>query len=288
MILIIGASGAVGIPLVKVLVTRSSELKVLTSSEASAKNLNLLGVKETFVGDFRSIDDVNTVMKGTTSVCYIPARFKEDEFQTGKRIVDSARAEEVEHFCFCSAYHPQMELLGHHWQKLQVEEYLIESDLMYTVVQPSMFMQNLRVEWTRVINEGIYSRPYSPDARMNVIDTDDLGEAMAKIITDRTFWGATYELSGNGTLSHNEMAAIISEELGQKVTAVHRDIEEWKAWAIERDWTEYAIENYIRMCSHYNDHGYKFGNDITLQAILGRPATDYRTFVQKFIQQQVS
>ena len=109
MILIIGASGAVGIPLVKVLVTRSSELKVLTSSEASAKNLKLLGVKETFVGDFRSIDDVNTVMKGATSICYIPARFKEDEFQTGKRIVDSARAEEVEHFCFCSAYHPQME-----------------------------------------------------------------------------------------------------------------------------------------------------------------------------------
>ena len=121
---------------------------------------------------------------------------------------------------------------------------------------------------------------------MNVIDTDDLGEAMAVILMDNRFWGSTYELCGAGTLSHKEMAKIISEELGQKVSAVHRPIDDWKTWAIKRGWTEYAIKNYIQMCSHYNDHGYKFGNDITLQAILGRPATDYRTFVKKFIKLQ--
>ena len=70
------------------------------------------------------------------------------------------------------------------------------------------------------------------------------------------------------------------------LVAVHRPIDDWKTWAVENGWTEYAIKNYIQMCSHYNDHGYKFGNDITLQAILGRPATDYRTFVKKFIKLQ--
>ena len=286
MVLIIGASGAVGIPLIKELVARGSNLKVLTSNEVSAKNLLSMGVIETNIGDFRSDYDVDEAMRGATSVCYIPARFKEDEFEVGKRVIDSATAEDVEHFCFCSAYHPQIEQLGHHWQKLKVEEYLIGSDLKYTVVQPSMFMQNLRVEWSRIVNDGIYPRPYSPESPMNVIDTDDLGEAMAIILMDYRFWGSTYELCGSGTLSHKEMAKIISEELGQKVSAVHRPIDDWKTWAIKRGWTEYAIKNYIQMCSHYNDHGYKFGNDITLQAILGRPATDYRTFVKKFIKLQ--
>ena len=109
---------------------------------------------------------------------------------------------------------------------------------------------------------------------------------MANILLDNRFWGGTYELCGSETLSHNEMAGIISEELGKKVYAVHRDIEDWKAWAIEKEWTDYAIRNYINMCRHYNDHGYKYGNDLILQTILGRPATKYRSFIKKFIESQ--
>ena len=81
MVLIIGASGAVGIPLIKELVARGSKLKALTSNEASAKNLQSLGVMETIIGNFRSDNDVDEAMTGATSVCYIPARFKEDEFE---------------------------------------------------------------------------------------------------------------------------------------------------------------------------------------------------------------
>ncbi len=283
MVLIIGASGAVGIPLIKQLVGRGVELKVLTSNKVSEANLKALGVKKTVIGDFRSDDDLAKVTRGVRSVCYIPARFKQDEFQVGKRVVDAAKYENVEHFCFCSAYHSQISSLGHHWAKLLVEEYLIESNLMYTVVQPSMFMQNLRVEWPRILAEGVYARPYSVNSPMNVIDTGDLAEAMANILTNKKFWGATYELCGSSTISHKEMARIITEELGKPVKAIHRDINDWKAWAVEQNWTEYAIEHYIRMCSHYDQHGFKFGNDVTLQAIIRRPATDYTSFIRKFI-----
>jgi uncharacterized protein YbjT (DUF2867 family) len=288
MILIIGASGAVGIPLIKQLVARGIPLKALTSSEASEKNLKSLGVEETVLGDFTIDADVRKAMKGAASACYIPSRFREDEFEIGKRVVDAAIAEELEHLLVCSAYHPQMRALGHHWKKLELEEYLVDSDLMYSVVQPSMFMQNVRVEWQTVVNDGLYPRPYSIDSRMNVIDTDDLGQAMANILTDQRFWGATYELCGAGTISHREMAVIISDELGSTVTAVERDIEEWKKWATERGWADYSIKTYVNMCTHYDRHGYKYGNDVTLHALIGRPATDYRSFIQKFIKRQAA
>ena len=54
-----------------------------------------LGQIETIIGDFHSDEDVKNVMKEASSICYIPARFREDEFDTGKRIVDSARDEQV-------------------------------------------------------------------------------------------------------------------------------------------------------------------------------------------------
>ncbi len=36
------------------------------------------------------------------------------------------------------------------------------------------------------------------------------------------------------------------------------------------------------MCNHYDKHGFKYGNTVTLTAILGREPTDYRTFIRKF------
>lgn len=283
--LIIGASGAVGIPTIKQLVNMGEDLRALSSSEASAKRLRELGVNEVIVGDYRVDGVVEGAMEGIEAVCYVPARFKADEFEVGRRIVDAAKGAGLEHFLFCSAFHPLLHELGHHWQKLQLEEYLVESDLLHTVVQPSMFMQNIRVEWSRVVEEGVYPRPYSPHSKMSVIDTDDLAEVMAKILTDRAYQGATYQLAGPGPITHAEMAAIISDEIGRPVEAVHRDLDEWTAWARERGWTDYAIENYVRMCNHYNEHGFKYGNTVTLAALLGREPTDYRSFVRKLAAQ---
>ena len=225
--LIIGASGAVGIPLIKQLVQRGEALRALSSSETSAERLRGLGVGEVIVGDYRGNGVVERAMDGVDGACYVPARFVADEFEVGKRIVDAAKGAALEHFLFCSAFHPQLHDLGHHWQKLQVEEYLVDSDLLHTVVQPSMFMQNIRVEWDRVVEQGVYPRPYSPDSKMSVVDTDDLAEAMANIMTERKFQGASYQLAGPGPISHAEMAAIISEELGRPVAAVHRDLSDW-------------------------------------------------------------
>ena len=280
--LIIGASGAVGVPTIKHLVQRGEDLRALSSSEASAARLRELGVIEVIVGDYRSDGVVERAMEGVDSVCYVPARFKADEFDVGKRVVDASKGAGLAHFLFCSAFHPQLHELGHHWQKLQLEEYLVESDLLHTVVQPSMFMQNVRVEWNRIVEEGVYPRPYSPLSKMSVIDTDDLGEAIANIMTDQKFQGATYQLAGPGPISHAEMAAIISEEIGRPVEAVHRDLDDWTAWARGRGWTDYAIENYVAMCNHYDEHGFKYGNTVTLAALLGREPTDYRTFIRRF------
>lgn len=286
MILIVGASGAVGVPVIEKLKKQNCNLVVLTSNKVSSEKLITLGVDQTIIGDFHSISDVNYAMKEVNSVCYIPPRFKEDEFEIGKLVVDAAKVNQIGHFCFVSAYHPQLSSLGHHLKKLQVEEYLIDSDLMYTVVQPSMFMQNIRVEWENIVAKGIYPRPYSPDSQMNVIDTNDLGEAIANIITNKNLWGATYELCNSTTISHREMAQIISEELGRSVVAVHRDIKDWTIWAKNHKWSAYAIKTYVKMCEHYDKHGYKYGNDVTLSAIIKRPANDYRTFIRSFIQQQ--
>ena len=282
MIVIVGASGAVGTPAIRHLSRMGARIRAMTSNPRSAERLSGFGVSETVIGDFRSDGDVARAVAGAASVLLVSPRFTEDEAEIGIRAVGAARAGGVEHFVYSSAFHPQLAKMDHHATKLRIEEAVIESGLTFTIVQPSMFMQNIRIEWREVVENGVYPRPYSPDRKMSVIDTEDLGEAVARVLTDPTLRGGTYELCSGESLTHAEMAAIFSEVLGRGVTAQKRSLDDWKAWAAERGWAKWSIEAYARMCNHYDAHGYSGGNALALRAILGREPTGYRAFAERF------
>lgn len=282
MIVVVGASGAVGTPTIRRLSRMGASVRALTSNPRSAKRLTGLGVSETVIGDFRSDADVARALAGAESVLLVSPRFTEDEAGIGIRVVEAAKAGGVEHLVYSSAFHPQLSKMDHHATKLRIEEAVIESGLAFTIVQPSMFMQNVRVEWREVVEDGVYPRPYSPDRKMSVIDTEDLGEAIARVLTDPALRGGTYELCSGESLTHAEMAAVFSDVLGREVRAEKRPLENWKEWAAHRGWAPWSIEAYARMCSHYDTHGYAGGNALALRAILGREPTGYRAFAERF------
>jgi uncharacterized protein YbjT (DUF2867 family) len=274
MIVIIGASGGAGIPTVKELVKRGHDVRALTSSEASEQNLKSLGVAETVRGDFRSDADVKRALAGAQQVVQIPPRFKPDEFEIGRRCVDAARAAGVSHYLFLSAFHPQLQKLPHHWSKLLVEEYLIESHVPFTIVQPAMFMQNIRVEWPRIVKNSVYARPYSPARNMSVVDTRDMAEAMVNILERPELRGAIYELCGPGPITHNEMAAMISDAVFCLDEAVQRPLDDWQTWARGR--------------GHYDEHGFPGGTTVVLEALLGRKPRGFAQFIGDFVAEQAA
>jgi uncharacterized protein YbjT (DUF2867 family) len=286
MIAIIGASGAVGIPTIKHLVERGATVRALTSNQASAARLADLGVAETVIGDFRAEADVRRAVDGAEAVFLVTPRFTEDEAEIGLRAVEQARQAGVPRFVYSSAYHPQMRKMDHHWAKLLVEESVIESGMSFTILQPAMFMQNLRVEWQSIINKEIYLRPYSPDRKMALVDTDDLGAAAAIVLTEPGYAGACFELCGPDALTTADMAAILSEALGREIRAVQRDVDEWEAWARGRGWDDWSVQAYRKMCAHYDTHGYPGGNPLVLRTILGREPSGYRAFAETFVAEQ--
>ncbi len=283
MIVIIGASGRVGIPTIRHLVTRGARIRALTSSAASAARLGALGVHETVVGDFRNDADLRRAVDGADAVLHVPPAFTEDAAAIGLHVVAAARAAGVGHFVFSSAFHPQMRKMDHHWSKLVVEEAVIESGMPFTILQPSRFMQNIENDWPSIRDRGVWREPFSLERSMSLVDTEDLGEAAALVLTGRRFQGGTYELCGPESLTRAEMAAILSEEWGRRVTAEPREEVEWAESARARGWKPWAIDAYLKMCRHYEEHGYPGGNPLVLAAILGRAPTGFRAFVRRFL-----
>lgn len=285
MILITGASGMVGGPTIRELLAAGHSLRALTSSESSGAKLKQAGVSSIIVGDLRNDADVARAVEGVRCVVHIPPNIVEDEHEIGYRVVRAAEAAKVEHFIFISCYHSHPSDIPSHHNKLLVEDALYKSGLNYTVLQPSMFMQNLHMMWDTVVKTGTLAWPWSPDQQFATIDTDDLGAATAAVALEPRFYGGTYELSSYRQMSVVEMAEILSEEGGLDIKAGRLDAGIWAAHMTELGMAPWTVQNVMAMSEFYDKFGYHGGNDVVFQAITGRRANDYRSFARRFFKQ---
>ncbi len=115
--------------------------------------------------------------------------------------------------------------------------------------------------------------PYALEARLSLVDLDDVATAAAAILTEPGHDGATYELVGTAPLSPIEVAVTLGRILGRPMRAEMESVAAWDARARETGLGDYQRETLIRMFRYYDRHGL-VGNPTTLRQLLGRaPAT---------------
>lgn len=283
MILLIGATGNMGMPIVRNLLKKEGEIRLLVHSEKSSAIIRPLGQMETFVGDFRNDSDLRKAMEGCSSVFHVVPPFTNDEAEIGYRMVENAHAAGVEHIVFNSVLHPQLRKMEHHAQKLLVEEAVIESGLDFNIVQPAMLMQNFQMIWETIREKGIYPVISSPDKKMALIDSEDVGEAVANILTDPALRNATFELAGPDVLTYKEMASIISEELKRPIKVIPLDDRGREELARTQNMSSYATQTFLKMAKYCDEHGFAGGNPLVLTSILKRSPNSFRYFVRRLI-----
>ncbi len=283
MILVFGASGNIGTPVVQNLIQKGEKVRAFVHSGPSGERIQNSGVTETYMGDFRKESDLKAAMEGCRKVFHVAPPFIEDEVEVGQRIIENARANEVEHLVFSSVLHPQLSQMDHHAKKLAVEESLIESGLNFNIVQPAMLMQNLRAVYPYIEKQGVFPAFSAPDKKLSLVDTADLGEAVATIFTSDRLKNATFELAGPDGLTYNEMVSMIIEELDQSITVKPLTDEERKGIADQQGFSDYAKQAFLKMAHHYDENGFKGGSSVVLEAILNRQPNGYRDFLKGFI-----
>ena len=283
MILVFGASGNIGTPVVQNLIQKGEKVRAFVHSGPSGERIQNSGVTETYMGDFRKESDLKAAMEGCRKVFHVAPPFIEDEVEVGQRIIENARANEVEHLVFSSVMHPQLSQMDHHAKKLAVEESLIESGLNFNIVQPAMLMQNLRAVYPYIEKQGVFPAFSAPDKKLSLVDTADLGEAVATIFTSDRLKNATFELAGPDVLTYNEMVSMISGELDQSITVKPLTDEERKGIADQQGFSNYAKQAFLKMAHHYDENGFKGGSSVVLEAILNRQPNGYRDFLKGFI-----
>jgi uncharacterized protein YbjT (DUF2867 family) len=210
-----------------------------------------------------------------------------DEIQIGKTAIIAAHDAEVEQFVFHSVMHPQTEAMSHHWNKLRVEEALFESGLAYTILQPASYMQNVLAGWRTITERGVYTVPYTVEARMSMVDLEDVAQAAAVVLTEPGHLGATYELAGPEVLTQTQVAETLSKHLKRPVRAEQITIEAWIRQAQTSGMGEYQIETLVKMFQYYDRNGF-WGNPHALTSLLGRTPTKFEAFIEGTMRQVTS
>ncbi|PWB70794.1 MAG: nucleoside-diphosphate sugar epimerase [Anaerolineales bacterium] len=279
MILLTGAGGKTGKALLKSL-SKAESVCAFVHREEQVSVMKSLGAERVVIGDLREESAIRSAMEDVRVVYHICPNMSPDELKIGKLVIDEAKKADVEGFVYHSVLHPQTERMTHHWRKLRVEESLFESGLLFTILQPAPYMQNLLAGWKSIVEEGVLRVPYSVEAKFSFLDLDDLAEAARIVLTEPGHVHATYELAGTGATSHAEVADIVSRVLNRSVRAEEEAIGGWRSRA--GGLSEYAVENLIRMFEYYDQWGLA-GNPNVLKWILRREPTSLESFVNKIM-----
>jgi NAD(P)H dehydrogenase (quinone) len=283
MIIVTGASGKTGQAVIRALAKNSSEpVCALVRRVEQAHSLVESGAGKTLVGDLHDPAFLCAAFQGGRAVYHICPNMSPDEVQIAEYAITAAKSAGVELFVYHSVLHPQIEAMPHHWQKMLVEDRLFASGLPFTILQPSAYMQNVLAYWDSIVQQGIYPIPYTVEARISIVDLEDVAEAAARVLSQPGHTNAIYELAGPEALSQVEVAGIVAEALGHPVSAQAVDRGEWEQRARAGGMGAYALDTLLKMFVYYEKFGLP-GSSNVLQWILGRAPGTFSQFVSRAI-----
>lgn len=280
MILVTGAAGKTGRAVIRALAARERAVRALVHRPEQAAVVTALGAQQAVSGDMRRPETLEQATQGVQAVYHICPNMSPDEVAIGQVVLAAARSAGVERFVYHSVLHPHTESMPHHWLKLRVEEYLIESGIPYTILQPAMYMQSILSSLAEIVEKGVYMVPYPVNTALSLVDLKDIAEVAAKVMTSQEHQSAIYELAGTNPLTQGDIALALEEGLGRKVQAQQIPLGYWERQVKSTGLDSYQINTLVKMFQHYEQFGFP-GNPGVLGWLLGRQPTSLRSCLKR-------
>ncbi|AEO69901.1 3fe92f1b-c3ef-4bdf-98a4-5777eb6d26a8 [Thermothielavioides terrestris] len=299
-ILLTCASGKQCSRLIPLLYGKWKKLRLAAHSAASEERLKAQYPEATVVrADMSRPDDARRILSGVTAVLHIGPSLHAHETELGYTMIDAAREEAkhgvFKHFVYSSVLHPQLRKLMNHDAKRYVEEYLIESGLNYTIIQPSHILDPFPVQQLLQQQSPVFTARFDPNTTFSFTVLQDLAEAIAKIFEEREkHYLAQYTACSTGPTSYVQVVDALSKEIGKPIQIVRKEYfdateELLKAVVGTAEGLPQSTRDAVhRLVLYYNFYGIK-GNTNVLEWLIGRKTTSVEDWVhQKVLECQRS
>jgi uncharacterized protein YbjT (DUF2867 family) len=278
-ILITGANGNVSSSLIAALKGTKNTIRAMVRNPAAAEKLKAQGV-ETCIGDFELPSTLTKAFEGVDAAWLLTNNGPRSPEHMSKAIYAARKA--------CVPHVVRMSAIGAAYNAPTInsrlhamsDAELAASGLPYTVVKPHFFMQNLMMFAQSVAKEGTLYAALS-DARMGMVDTRDIAEFAAKVLTTGGHEGKTYVLTGPASISMNQVAEHIGTAIKKPVKYTPVSVEQACASMAKMGMDAYAVN---MMADYFTAYSANWGDLVSsdFQNLMGKAPRSIADFSKDF------
>jgi NAD(P)H dehydrogenase (quinone) len=282
MIVVTGATGQLGSRIVGQLLERvpAESVGVSVREPAKAAALAERGVRVR-AGDFTEPAGLEQALEGAEQVLVISAGIRGTDAAVAANLaaIDAARAAGAKRILYTSHQAAsRSSLFGAMDTHARTEEYLAGLDVPFTALRNGYYATAIGLSLGGVRETGRLAVP--ADGPFSWTGHDDLASvAVAALVEDGLFDGATPPLTAPVALDFEAVAGVVSELLDRPVTRVVVGDDEWKDTVVSHGVPADAAEFLLGMFRAAR-RGEFAVTDPTLESVLGRPATSVRSVLE--------
>jgi uncharacterized protein YbjT (DUF2867 family) len=217
-ILITGATGNVGERVIHFLKNNRQGFEILAcyrSEKDKARLSKITDITPVFF-DFEEIASIELAINQCHVLFLLRPPHLTDIKKYFEPITHLAKKSGLEQIVFLSVQGAESStLIPHH----KIERLIVESGINFTFLRPAYFMQNFTTTLKRDILEKDEIFLPAGNAKFTLIDLNDVGKVAATILTNNELHiNQAYTLTNQEQLTFQQMAAVLSEELGRKIS----------------------------------------------------------------------
>jgi uncharacterized protein YbjT (DUF2867 family) len=137
---------------------------------------------------------------------------------------------------------------------LAMDDLIAASGVAYRALTNPYFMEDTVRQATSIRDQGVFSYPIAGDRKLPAVATRDIAAAASRLLLDAS-WGGAGEvpLLGPEDLSFNDMAAIMSQVLGQDVRFQQITFESYKDRFVRLGMSDAMAQGYTDMAWAKNE-----------------------------------
>jgi uncharacterized protein YbjT (DUF2867 family) len=267
-IVVTGATGNVGRPLVEELVNAGANVRAV-SRRPDASGLPT---------GAEVVGSASAALAGASAV-FLNSRALGDEMAA---VVDQARREGVTRLVALSAINADDDFSRQPSRfrgdrNKEVEQLAVESGLEWVSLRPSVFATNFAGMWAAQIRAGdVVNGPYAAAASAPIVETD-IAAVAAKALLDDDLVGQKVPLTGPQSLTNVELVEIVGAVLGRSLRYREIPADLVRQRFVALGFPAEFGDAYVAMLSDTVEKPAVVTNDI--EKIVGRPATSFDQWV---------